>query len=441
MTRLRLRERLKRIPLAVRAYGQALERLAAAWRRALPATQIVVITGSAGKTTAKELLGAILRRQGSSFSSFDTMNTGWGLSKSVLGVRPWHRYAVLEVAARPARHSPRLFAALEPDMAVVLGVADLHTPMYASIEETAAAKEEVLAMLRPGGVAVLNAADPRVAAMAGRTQRRTVLFGVPGPRCLHATDVGSSWPDRLGFTLRGDGPGLPVRTRLVGEHWLPALLAALTAARELGVPLRQAIAAVEAVAPHRCRMQPVRLPSGAHIVRDGFNGSLATLKAALKVLREARGARRWIVVSNVSDTRLGSHARSRLLGKLVAEAVDQAVFVGPIGAEACKAARRSGLPAERARLFVDWRDAAEHLRRNLGPDDLVLLRGCNSDKIERLYFAQFGDVACRRQRCPRLYLCDHCQDLGFAGRIPPEAGPNTGWEPRYGGDPPRQGAR
>ena len=266
--------------------------LAFVWRRLLFRTTFVAITGSLGKTTAKQCVAACLAaRYRTACIPVDSNDDGW-LALSVLRVRPWHRYAVLEVAAgAPGRMAGRI-PFVRPDVSIVLGIARTHTATYPTLAARAAEKGRLIGALRPGGLAVLNADDPLVAAMAPPVGAAMVRFGTRADADVRGAAIAARWPERFSLRVSCDGVNETVRTRLVGEHWMPVILAALAVARHAGVPLGEAAAALGRVPPVLGRLEPVQLPGGATVLRDDFIGSVDTLDAAVAVLEGAIVRRR-----------------------------------------------------------------------------------------------------------------------------------------------------
>jgi len=390
--------------------------LAWAWRRALWRTTFIAVTGSHGKTTAKELTADVLGGLGGTFRSFRNQNAGYALAINLLRVRPWHRFAVIEVAVSAPgqmRASARL---VRPDVAVVTTVLRAHTTGFRDQDEHAAEKAVLLEEVRPGGLVVLNGDDPRVARMAGRTERRIVTFGTEPRFDFHATDASSRWPNRLEFDLHtSTGESAHVRTRLVGTHWLPSVLAASAVAHELGLPLREVSARLGSTEPFPGRMQPVFAPSGAVILRDELDGSADTFDAALEVLAQANVSRRLIVISDLSD--YGNEKRRRRLtrlGRKCAAHADIVVFVGDSAEHGRRGAVDGGFSADRVRGFDSLQDAAAFLAGELRQGDLVLLKGRTTDHLTRLFFALLGEIKCWLPYCEKYMECDICWELGLA---------------------------
>jgi len=396
--------------------AQALYWVAVLWRRALRVTTFVAVTGTHGKTTTKEMLAAILGSKGATFRTSGNENTGLPLTLNVLRVRPWHRFAVIEIGVGAPGEMCRLARIVRPDIALVLTLLRTHTKGFPDREAHAREKAVLLKALRPRGVAVLNADDPRVAAMADLVRGTVVRSGTSSAFDVWVEGATSRWPERLEFDVRtGDGESCHVRTRLVGTHWCTSAAAALAGARSLGVPLQEAAAALATVEPFLSRMQPVLIPAGAVVLRDEYDGSIDTFEAGLKILAEARVDRRVAVISDVSD--YGSTMRRKRvynLGREIARVAEVAVFVGGAAGYGKHGALASGMGPENVRAFSDLREAGRFLRATLRRGDLVLLKGRTIDHLARLFFAQLGPVRCWKPDCTKLIGCDACPELGIA---------------------------
>ncbi len=387
--------------------------LAALWRTVLWRTTIVAITGSVGKTTAKECLAAILATQGRTVKTRDSANGRSGVARTLLRIRPWHRFAVVEVGIERPGRMWRSALLVRPNVAVLLGVARTHTRSLRTLEITAREKAKLFDGLRSGGIAVLNASDPHVAPLAERVRRRTLTFGFGEGVDVRGRDARAAWPERLAFTVEAGGESRRVQTRLVGTHWAPAVLGAVAAAVACGTPLEAAARALETVEPFPGRMQPARLPNGAVFLRDEYNGSLDTFEAAVEVLRQARARRRILVISDCSDFPKSGRQRARHYVRAAKECAEMLIFVGERGEYGAGRARREGMPEGSVHAFYDIGAAARFLRKELRSGDLVLLRGRTEEHLTRLYYLQLGTVQCRKPACRLRFVCDACPWLGF----------------------------
>lgn len=383
------------------------------WRTLLFRTKFIGLTGSVGKTAAKDCLAAILSSRYPAVATIGSDNGRHGVPRTILRTRPWHRFSVIEIGTDKPGHMIRSALLVRPDIVLMLSVARTHTDAFKTLEETAAEKAKLLRFLTRRGVAVLNGDDSRVAAMARSVRSRVVLFGSSPEFDVWADDARGDWPERLEFQACSQQESHRVRTRLVGKHWVPSVTGALATSEVCGVPLAEAAKAVENVEPFRGRMQPASLDNGAVILRDECNGSVDTMVPAFEVLRRAKAARRVVVVSDCSDLKKRPRERLKHLAKAARESAEAVVFVGERASYGAKYAIAEGMRPQDVHHFVNLQDAAVFLREELKPGDLVLLKGRASHHLSRIYFALSGTVKCWRPDCSLRMTCDECIELGF----------------------------
>lgn len=402
-----------------------IEPAARIWRRLLVRTTFVGVTGSLGKTTTKELLAAVLGSRAPTFRTFGNKNGRFHAAANILRVRPWHRYAVFEMGiSRPGQMAP-MARMIRPQLAVLLGLSRVHTKGFVDRDSYAAEKAALLAYVPKGGAVVVNGDDPVAARFPLPEGRRVVRFGLSEGLDFQARNVRSAWPERASFELHAEGAIHKVATQLLGSHWAPSALAAMAAARCLGVELEDSAQIVGRVTPYTARMEPVTLPSGAVMIRNDYSFSADGFKAALDFLRQARAERRVLVISDISDAGGNFRSRRRQLGQAVAGWLECLVLCGLDPKYGRRKVIESGMPPECVHAVETIREAAALLRKELRAGDLVLLAGRTSDHLARVYFAQFGTVSCWRAACPKTTLCDGCWELGFrpeGPEIPPTAG-------------------
>lgn len=387
--------------------------MAFVWRRILRRTTVIAITGSLGKTTAKECLANVLSTEGRIFRSYRNQNAPIAVALNILRIRPWHRYAVIEVAgAAPGmmRKSARL---LKPDVAIVLNVLRTHTTAFADLAQHATEKSALLSSLRTG-IAVVNDDDPFVSRMPVPAGCRVHRFGTGGTSEYRLTEITGTWPDRLDFTLETAGDTQRVETQLVGQQWLTSAAAVMTTAMALGVPAGRAREALRRAAPFDARLQPMQLPSGAIVLRDDYNASIDTIEASLRVLADATALRRLLVITDMSDFGRNRKQRLKYLAARAAEVADGVIFIGQNAEYGLRRAVASGISPTMAHAFPSLRPAAEFLRRELRAGDLVLLKGRTTDHAARAFFAQFASVRCWKDHCTKRMLCDTCWELGVS---------------------------
>ncbi|OGU77839.1 MAG: hypothetical protein A2V93_06770 [Ignavibacteria bacterium RBG_16_34_14] len=402
-----------------RIYKRILERIyipllyftAYVWRRLLFKTTFIAITGSVGKTTAKDCTAKIFSAYFPTIKTIDSRNQSTGVPITILRVRPRHRFAIIEIGTEKHGLIRRLSRLVQPDIAIILTVAGTHTRNFNGLDDIATEKAQILKSVSLKGLAILNAEDQRVKQMALNCKCRVKMFGSSSELDLWTNKVSSKWPDRLTLQVNTNSESQLVKTNLVGEHWVNSILAALLTAISCGIDLSKAASQIEHVEPFIARMQPVVLPSGATIIRDEFNGASDTLQAAFRVLKESNAKRRVLVMSNVSDSRENSRVRFKKLGRTAPQISDLAIFISEYGHYAVKTAIAAGMSPECVKSFIDLKTATLYLKSEFREGDLILLKGRSSDHLSRIFFAQFGEIKCWKNKCTKRMLCDLCEEL------------------------------
>ncbi len=367
--------------------------LAFVWRRLLFRTRVIAISGSAEKTTAKDCLASILAGKFPIVSTLGSFNGRYGLPRTVLRARPRHRFIVAEVGIQRPGRRWRSAWLLRPDMVVMLGVGLTHPEGFESLDSVASEKAKLLGPLSRRGVAILDGDDVRVRAMAEGGPFEVIHFGRSRACNVWADEISASWPDRLGFRAHAGDQTQWIQTRLVGAHWVPSVLAAITAALQCGVSLEAAAKALEEVQPVTARMQPVDLPGGATMIRDELNGSLVTAWPALQVLENAKAPRKLVVLACYDG--LGASLDVVLpVAREMARVAEIAIVVGGHSKAVCQTAIAAGMDPGNVFRAESLPETAEILRQVRRRGDLVLLRGLWDWHMSRVYFAQLGSVGC-----------------------------------------------
>lgn len=280
--------------------------------RAHGTLKIVGVTGSNGKTTTKNLLERILRDDGETVAARASFNNEVGAPLTMLRVTDATRYLVCEFGASAPGAIARLAGLVEPDIGIVLMVGMAHAGGFGGIEATARAKAELVAAVRPGGVAVLGTDDPRVAAMSSLADERGLSvrgFGTGAAADVRAEGIET---DAAGTrcTLVVDGRRLPLHLRVLGAHHVWNAMAALTAAVSLGIDPAEAVARLETVElAERWRMQPLG-SDRVRIINDAYNASPDSMAAALRTLAQITGPGQRTVAVLGSMSELGEDRKS-----------------------------------------------------------------------------------------------------------------------------------
>ena len=340
--------------------------------------KVVAITGSAGKTTTKELAAAFLAAKYSVFRNKGNLNNHIGLPLSLLELRTRPDVAVVELGMNHAGEIRTLIGIAEPDVRVWTNVGDAHLGFFDSADAIADAKGEILDQARPGDLLIANADDERIAARIRDFAGRTVTFGLSAAAQVRGSDVEHLGLDGMAATVTTPRGEMRMRTPLLGTGNLLNLLAAAAVAVELGVPLPAIAdrAASMAPAPHRGEL--LRLPGGITLIDDSYNSSPAALKRSLETVHAATGSARKIAVLG-EMLELGAHAERlhQECGRAAADAgLSLLIAVGGDGAQwLADSARRAGM-AESAVLYVPTSNAASEIAlRKVRPGDLILVKG------------------------------------------------------------------
>jgi UDP-N-acetylmuramoyl-tripeptide--D-alanyl-D-alanine ligase len=385
--------------------------LAILWRPFLFRTTFIGITGSVGKTTTKECIAAVLSSRFSIAKTFRNHNDLIGVARTILSVRPSHRFAVIEIGTERAGMVQKSAGLVRPHVAIVLSVARTHTNSFRTLNDTAVEKGQLLKALSKRGLAILNAEDPRVKKMASICSCKVKMFGLSKDLDVWADGISSKWPDRLSLRVHSTAATHAIKTNLVGEHWVNAILASVLTAQHFGIPMTDAVAEFARIQPSPARMQPVITPGGAIILRDEGNSSPDTFEAAIKILRQSTARRKVLVFSDLSDSKERPRQRLRAIGHLAPTIGDVAIFVGEHGHYAEKAAISSGMNPDCVRNFPEPSRAAEYLRSELREGDLVLIKGRISHHLARIVLAQWGNIGCWKKNCNKRILCENCEHL------------------------------
>jgi UDP-N-acetylmuramoyl-tripeptide--D-alanyl-D-alanine ligase len=358
---------------------KALQLLGAAARR-LWGKPLLAVTGSAGKTTTKEILAHILATRFRVMKSSGNLNNHIGLPLQLLKLEAEHDLGVVEMGMNHAGEIRALGELAHHDLAVVTTVAPVHLEFFGSLAEIARAKYEIIETLPSGGVAVLNADDEYVSQFGRDFKGKVVTFGIKRTADVTAQKVKLNGAEGSTFELVVDNVGEPVTFPLVGEHNIYNALAAAAAAMERGISPSQAAAALSSIAPPDKRGQVLHLHS-ATIINDCYNSNPRALEAMIDTLASMKGERRILVVGEMLELGPTAEALHRECGKHAAEKkIDIVIGVRGMARAVAEAACGSGTQAQ----FVETPEqAGEWLARNLRPGDAVLLKASRGVKLER----------------------------------------------------------
>ncbi len=312
----------------------------------LPGLTVIGVTGSSGKTSTKDLLGSVLGEAGETVAPVGSYNSEVGVPLTVLRVTTGTRFLVVEMGARGLGHVRYLTTIAPPRIGVVLNVGVAHLGEFGSREAIAQGKGELVEALPAEGVAVLNADDARVRAMATRTCARVVLVGEAPDADIRADRVTLDPHGRPSFALRVGERSAPVTLDLVGRHHVGNALAVAAVALECGMPLPAVASALgRARAVSRWRMEVTERADGVRIVNDAYNANPDSMAAALRAVLAMGGSGRTIaVLGTMLELGEQSDLEHRRVGELAAElGIDRLLVVGDGASAICEGAG-AGVP-------------------------------------------------------------------------------------------------
>jgi UDP-N-acetylmuramoyl-tripeptide--D-alanyl-D-alanine ligase len=353
---------------------------------------VVAITGSAGKTTTKEMTARLLETRGSVLRTQGNLNNQYGLPLMLLRRQAEHTSLVLELGMSAAGELRHLSGIAAPDVAVITNVAPVHLEFFPSVDAIADAKAEILEGLRPGGAAVLNGDDPRVRRIGERHQGEVVWFGHDRAFAVSA----ERWRGTvhgMRFDLRVGGETVDVALPLSGPHFVMNFLAAAAVAHRLGVTPSTIAAVATEMTPAAHRGEVLRLGQGITLIDDSYNSNPAAVEAATTALTMAGGGRRVAFLGDMLE--LGPSGRELHVetGRLLGVRVDVLVGVGPLAHALLEGASQAGAPPSGLHHFADSTQAAGAAAELVQAGDAVLVKGSRGVRMEAVVDAlraQFG---------------------------------------------------
>jgi UDP-N-acetylmuramoyl-tripeptide--D-alanyl-D-alanine ligase len=336
------------------------------------------LTGSRGKTSTKDLLAAVLSSAAPTIATAGSLNNELGVPLTMLRAGAATRFLVLEMGARRTGDIAALTGLVAPDIAVVTNVGQAHLAHFGSRGAIARAKGELVQGLTPGGTAVLNADDPRVAAMRALTDGPVLTFGQAEHADVRVLDLALDRLARPSFTLRTADASAPVALPLVGAHQALNASAAAAAGLAAGVPLDMAAAALATASLSKWRLERRDLTGGATLLNDSFNADPDSARAALDALAAIGGGRRIAVLGEMLELGDDSEAEHRAVGEYAASRADVVVAVGEAARPIADGAGEQAVAMAGNDATVDW------LRGHLAAGDVVLVKASRAARLDEV---------------------------------------------------------
>ena len=338
------------------------------------------VGGSNGKTTTKEMVGAILAVRGPSLKTEGNLNNEVGLPLTLLRLRPEHVAAVVELGMNHPGEMMRLTSVAEPNAALVTTIQPEHLEGLGSIEGVAEAEGELFAGLSDVATAVVNLDDPHVARQSARARGPRLGFGRAAGAAVRLVEATPRGRSGLALVIEAAGRRWPLSLGLVGEHNALNATGAFALATALGYRPEECVQGLERARPYARRLNVVEATGGWTVVDDCYNANPASMGAALETARTLAGGGRVVaVLGDMLELGPGEQQAHLALGARVSQVAALAAFLGP----------RSGWTAEAARgiesaHFLEVEDAWTWLGPRLRPGDLVLVKGSRGMRLERM---------------------------------------------------------
>lgn len=363
------------IQLRVADTLEALQRVAS-WARQRWRRPIVAVTGSAGKTSTKDIIAELLSIRFRIGKTIGNLNNHLGVPLTLLRIPDDVEVGVLELAMNHAGEIRHLASIATPQIGVVTNVGYAHVQAFDSIEGVAAAKRELIEALPESGTAVLNADDERVARFRNAHTGRTLTYGFSAGADLRATDLEMT-PEAASFAVCG----VRFETRLTGRHAVSNILAGLAVAKLFDIEVRELVETVAKLAPGHMRGERTSW-RGATILNDAYNSNPEAARNMIDVLRAEPANRRIAVLGEMLELGRLAESLHREVGDYVAHAgVDVLVGVRGVSRFMVDQARRAGM-THAAFFFEDPAQAGAFLRDFVQPGDAILFKGSRGTRVE-----------------------------------------------------------
>lgn len=378
--------------MAVENTLAALQQLARAycdsWRQARPGRRVAAVTGSAGKTTTKEILAALLAARLRILKSEGNLNNEYGLPLTIFRLSDEHDAAVVELGMSHRGEIARLADIVHPDVGVVTIVAPVHLEFFSSVDEIALAKRELIEGL--GGenpVAVLNADDARVARFADGFRGRVLRYGIANPADFRAGNIEDHGMEGSSFDYESPEELARLRLPLAGKHNVLNALAALAAASDWGIGAADAKKVFPTLQPASMRGEFLKFAAGFAVINDCYNSNPVALERMVDILCSVPGySRRILVAGEWREIGPSSAELHRAGGRYAAQqgAIDWIFGVTGDAREVIEGAIGAGFSAEHTKFFETSDEAAKVFPEFVAPGDLLLIKGSRGVHMESI---------------------------------------------------------
>jgi UDP-N-acetylmuramoyl-tripeptide--D-alanyl-D-alanine ligase len=368
--------------IAVKDTLYALGDLAAAYRKrfTLP---VIGVTGSNGKTTTKEMLATVLALTGLGLKTSGNLNNLIGLPKMIFQLKSEHCWAVFEMGMSEPGEIDRLAEIALPSIGIILNAFPAHLQSMGSIEAVALAKGELLHRIQDGGLAVVNADDPRIASLPQNPSARRISFGINRGE-VRAEDIRNMGTEGQLYTLVTPKGSVKIGLKALGRHAIYNALAASAALLD-AVPLETIANGLAAFTPYAGRFHLERLPSGKILIDDSYNANPASCAAALSTLKEIRGtSQTFVVLGDMLELGNAEEELHRQLGSQAAQVADRLYGLGKLTAHTLNGAKEAGMAPDAVLHAASHDEIATDIIQRAAAGDLILIKGSRGMQMEKI---------------------------------------------------------
>jgi UDP-N-acetylmuramoyl-tripeptide--D-alanyl-D-alanine ligase len=376
------------LPLVLRVDDSllALQQLARFWRAKFE-LRVIGISGSVGKSTTKELVADVLSRRFKTIRSPGNLNNEIGLPLSLMGLTEEHECAVLEMGFYVPGEIAVLCSIARPQVGVLTNISQVHLERAGSLEAIVQGKGELVEALPPGpvGVAILNHDDPRVLAMAERTQARIFTYGLSPEADVWASEVEGLGLEGIRCVIHYGDDHIHLRVPLLGRHSVHTVLRATAVGLVEGLTWQEIAGGLQDT-HSQLRLMAVRGPGGALLLDDTYNAAPTSVIAALNLLEDLEG-RKTAVLGDMLELGEYEERGHRMVGGRAAQVADELIVVGERARWIADEARTSGMPEQSVVEFEEADQVTEYLRGRIGEGDVVLVKGSRGMQLDRIVAA------------------------------------------------------
>lgn len=371
---------LMEVPDTTRALGEM-----AAWYRRQFHIPVVAITGSAGKTTTKDMVAAIFGQEYNCKKNEGNLNNEYGLPLTLLDLNPDHEILITELGMRNLGEIAALAQMAKPHIGIITNVGPTHLETLKGIENVARGKEELARAIPQEGYLILNGDDTRVRRMAKASLAKTIFFGIEGMdldiKAHHIVDRGL---DGVEFSLDPEG-NQSYHLPIPGRYNLYNALGALAAGKIFEIPYPVMKRGLAQFQPSPLRMERRELPGGITLMNDTYNANPLSMKMALQALLQMKGSRHIAVLGDMLELGEESEKAHHQLGQLVVElGIHILLTTGPGGEQMASGALAAGMEGSTVHHFPEKEELAFMLQKILRPGDVVLLKASRGLALEEI---------------------------------------------------------